>query len=58
MPVIIDKENEEMWIDPDLPVEKTLSFLNPFDEKLMFAEEVDKVLFKRTKPDDTESTLF
>jgi putative SOS response-associated peptidase YedK len=58
MPVIIGRENEDAWIDPDISVEKSLSYLKPFDEKFMYAEEVDKELFKRLKIDDSEPTLF
>ncbi len=58
MPVILDRAGEEAWIDPDLPVEKSLSYLNSFDEKRMFAEEVDRELFRRAKQDDSEPTLF
>ena len=47
MPVILTQNDEGMWIDSDLPLEKTLGLLRPFDEKLMVAEVVDKELFKR-----------
>ncbi len=49
MPVILKQNDEDKWIDPDLPLEKTLSYLKPFDEKQMIAEEVDKALFQRKK---------
>ena len=58
MPVIIGRDDERIWIDPKLPLEKTLSFLKPFDDKRMFAEEIDKTLFKRAKKNDSEPTLF
>jgi putative SOS response-associated peptidase YedK len=58
MPVIIDTKDEAAWIDPEIALEKTLSYLKSFDEKRMFAEEVDKELFKRSKKDDQEPTLF
>ncbi len=46
MPVILPVQDETTWIDPSLPVEKSLSLLKPFDEERMVAEEVDKELFK------------
>ena len=49
---------EKAWLDPDFTTEKSLSLLKPFDEKLMFAEEVDRMLFKRSGQDDVEPTLF
>lgn len=58
MPVIIGRDSEEVWIDQDISLEKTLSYLKPFDEKLMYAEEVDKELFKRSSKEDSEPLLF
>ncbi len=57
MPVILDEESEKIWLDVDLPLDKTLSFLKPFDEKLMYAEEVDNSLFKKNS-DLSGNTLF
>jgi putative SOS response-associated peptidase YedK len=57
MPVILDDESEKVWLDSDLPMDKTLSFLKSFDEKLMYAEEVDRSLFRRND-DLKENTLF
>ena len=48
MPVILRQADETKWIDPDLPVQVSLDFLKPFDEKQMVAEEVDQKLFKRS----------
>jgi putative SOS response-associated peptidase YedK len=58
MPVILYERDEDAWIDPQLPLDKTLSFLKPFDEKLMVAEEVDKLLFSRFKDDSVQQSLF
>jgi len=58
MPVILHREDEEKWIDPDMPVEKTLAYLKPFDERLMVAEEVERGLFSRTLSDGSEASLF
>jgi putative SOS response-associated peptidase YedK len=58
MPVILPAENESLWIDPTLTLEKTLSFLKPFDEKLMLAVEVDRELFRRTDIAAKQGDLF
>ncbi|MBA7550790.1 hypothetical protein ES705_43313 [subsurface metagenome] len=57
MPVILNEEIEKIWIDPDLSLNKTLSYLKPYDEKLMNAEEVDRNLFRKNQ-DISENTLF
>ena len=53
MPVILDRDDELKWIDPVLPLEKTLGYLQPFNEALMVAEEVDKELFRRSGRDES-----
>jgi len=58
MPVILNQDDEEAWIDPRLPLEKTLSYLQPFDDRLMVAEEVDKQLFRRNISEDLGGPLF
>jgi putative SOS response-associated peptidase YedK len=58
MPVILSMQDEQAWIDPDLPLEKTLSYLQPFDENRMYAEEVDKKLFSRKIKEDKQQELF
>jgi len=58
MPVILLEKDEEAWIDPKIPLDKTLTYLKPFDENLMLAEEIDKQLFSRSKNDDIQPTLF
>jgi putative SOS response-associated peptidase YedK len=57
MPVVLDEEAEKIWLDSELPLNKTLSYLKPYDEKLMYAEEVDRSLFRRNS-DISENTLF
>ncbi len=57
MPVILKSEDEKIWIDPDLPLERTLSFLAPYKEELMHAEEVEKKLFAR-KSAEEDPALF
>jgi len=57
MPVILSEQDETKWIDSELSLSETLSFLKPFDESKMQAEEVDKKLFAR-KPKDEDQTLF
>jgi putative SOS response-associated peptidase YedK len=58
MPVILNEKDEKIWIDPQLTIEKTLSFLKPFDENLMAAIEVEKTLFTRKKTDNQQISLF
>jgi putative SOS response-associated peptidase YedK len=58
MPVILHEKDEESWIDPKISLEKTLTFLKPFNENLMIAEEVDKLLFTRTKTGTVQTSLF
>jgi putative SOS response-associated peptidase YedK len=57
MPVILDEETERVWIDPAISLEKTLFFLRPYEEDKMFAEEVDRNLFRKNQ-DLSENTLF
>jgi putative SOS response-associated peptidase YedK len=57
MPVILDEETERVWIDPAISLEKTLSFLRPYEEDKMYAEEVDRNLFRKDQ-DLSENTLF
>lgn len=42
MPVIVPKERELEWLEPQLSVDNIKSFFNPFSEKDMEAFEVDK----------------
>jgi putative SOS response-associated peptidase YedK len=58
MPVILNPEDERAWVDASLPLEKTLSFLNPFNEDNLQANEVDKALFKRNGRDSFGMELF
>lgn len=58
MPVILHEKDEQAWIDESLSTEKSLAFLKPFDERRMFAEEVDKQLFSKVKRDDDMPRLF
>lgn len=58
MPVILPEKEEEVWLDHALPPDKTLSYLKPFDDSLMSAEEADKGLFSKKKDKDTEGRLF
>lgn len=58
MPVILAEQDERAWIDPNLSPDQSFSFLKPFDEKLMTAEEVDKTLFSRKISEDKQMTLF
>jgi putative SOS response-associated peptidase YedK len=58
MPVILSEQDELAWIDPALSPDQSFSYLKPFDERLMIAEEVDKALFTRRKADEWQQTIF
>lgn len=58
MPVIIDRDDELNWIDPELPQQKIKSFLEPFGQEAMYAEEVDRSLFRKKDGDDPQKSLF
>jgi len=47
MPLILGEENEKAWIDPDLPAEKAMGYLQPVDEKLMDSHTISKLISKR-----------
>jgi len=54
MPVILNQEDENQWLNTSIPVDETLKFLKPFSEELMEAGEIDKSLFRRTPPPEEE----
>jgi putative SOS response-associated peptidase YedK len=54
MPVMLTEKDESKWLNPELALTETLSLLKPFDEKRMFAEEVDRYLFSKKKQDDQQ----
>jgi putative SOS response-associated peptidase YedK len=47
MPVILPRENENSWIDPDLTAEKALRFLSPVGEDQMAAHTISRLISKR-----------
>lgn len=47
MPVILDKDLENRWLEKDLDVTEINSFLKPFDENKMEAYPVSKIISKR-----------
>jgi len=47
MPVILPSDQENQWVNPDIPVEKALSLLKPYDENLMKAHTVSKLVSKQ-----------
>jgi putative SOS response-associated peptidase YedK len=53
MPVILNPEDEPLWIDASLPLETTLNFLRPYDEDRMQADEMEKSLFGRKKESES-----
>ena len=47
MPVILNRESERAWIDPDLPAEKAMKNLQPLDESKLSAHTISKLISKR-----------
>ena len=47
MPLILAKENEKAWIDPDMPAEKAYTNLKPVGEELMSSHTISKIISKR-----------
>jgi putative SOS response-associated peptidase YedK len=47
MPLILAEENEKVWIDPDLPAEKAVGYLQPVDEELMCSHTISGLISKR-----------
>ncbi|MBN1952299.1 MAG: SOS response-associated peptidase [Bacteroidales bacterium] len=59
MPLILEKKSEEKWIDPSVPLEKLTDFFRPFNQEAMYAEKVDKELFRTSKDvDPDQKKLF
>ncbi len=46
MPLILKTDDEACWIDAEMPVEKAIKLLKPFNEEFMIARELDKKDFK------------
>lgn len=53
MPLILNKEDEEKWLDPELPKEEIQKLLKPFPEKLMDAYPISPDFLKKNKHDPT-----
>ncbi len=49
MPVIIPKEREKEWLNPDLTKEEITSFLAPYDETKMEAHTISKLITSRSE---------
>ena len=47
MPVILNEDQEEMWLNPDIPVNEILKLLQPFPEKLMAAHSISPLISKK-----------
>lgn len=62
MPLIIDKEDEEKWIDTELPKEIVKDLIKPYDEKKMTAYTVSKRVsnpkFNRNVPESIEEVQY
>ncbi len=57
MPLIIDKEMEARWIDPDLTKEEVKSLIKPYDDKKMKAYTVSRSLNKVRTHRNTSDAL-
>jgi len=53
MPVIIGKENEELWLDNSLKENDILTFFKPFDSDLMDAHPISKDFLKKSPKDSS-----
>lgn len=51
MPVILSKENEDIWLDPKLSKPDIQALLKPFDENKMNAYVIDKDFLKKNPHD-------
>lgn len=47
MPLILSREDERIWIDPDLSADKACRYLKPVNEKQMVAHTISKLISKR-----------
>jgi putative SOS response-associated peptidase YedK len=62
MPLIIEKNDEEKWLDPDLTHEQIRSLIRPYDEKDMYAYTVDRKAgnsrLERNVPETIEPVVY
>ncbi len=47
MPVILSRDNEKAWIDPDLSAGQAFRYLKPVDEKQMAVHTISRLISKR-----------
>lgn len=47
MPVILSRDNQKAWIDPDLSAGQAFRYLKPVDEKQMAAHTISRLISKR-----------
>jgi putative SOS response-associated peptidase YedK len=49
MPLILTGENMHKWIDPSISKEETVALMKPYDESLMAAHTISKLITSRTE---------
>ncbi|HZX74279.1 MAG TPA: SOS response-associated peptidase family protein, partial [Cyclobacteriaceae bacterium] len=57
MPIIIEREYEKDWLNPNLTKEDVLALCRPFDEKKMEAYTVSKRITSRKEPTNVPQTM-
>ena len=53
MPVILPKDKEMIWLNDDLTGEEVIALMKPFDEDLMDAHTISKLITSRTEDPNT-----
>ena len=57
MPVILKREDEERWIDPKITKEEVNQLIKPFDESLMTAHSISKLITSRTQSNNVPEVM-
>ena len=57
MPVILKREDEERWIDPKITKEEVNQLIKPFDESLMSAHSISKLITSRTQSNNVPEVM-
>lgn len=62
MPLILKKEDEATWINPNLPKDEMLNLFKPYDEKDMESRTISKLAnntkMNRNKSDITKPVIY
>ena len=57
MPVILKPEDEQKWLEQDLPQGEIVNLLQPLDSKLLAAHTISKLITSRSENPDQEKVL-